>query len=51
MKSIVAGLIFAVVLLAFGPAAVEVAGETWPGGNGDTSPILRLAGETWPGGN
>ncbi len=48
MKTLLVALITAAVLSLFGPAALQAAGDVFPGGNGS---VYLLAGDVFPGGN
>jgi len=48
MKAVLIGLIVSVMLSLFGPAALQAAGDDWPGGS---SRMIFIAGDDWPGGS
>lgn len=49
MRLIVAGFVLALVLSLFGPAALQAAGDDYPGG-GAVPPTQWFAGDDYPGG-
>lgn len=48
MKALLIGLIVTGMLMLFSPAALQAAGDDWPGG---ASRMIYLAGDDWPGGS
>jgi hypothetical protein len=48
MRALLISVVVTVMLMLFGPVALQAAGDDWPGG---ASRVIYVAGDDWPGGS